>query len=67
MIGRGYTVKGAQIEMSMIAEGYYASLPVYKLSQKHEMNTPIIDTVYRILYKHASPKKNFKKIAKVLN
>ena len=67
MIGRGHTVKGAQLEMNMIAEGYYATLSFYKLSQKYEINTPITDTVYRILYKHESPKKNLKKLAKVLN
>jgi len=61
MIGRGYTVKGAQIEMSMIAEGYYASESAFKVSKKIESNTPIIDAVYQILYLKKSPKKTFKK------
>ena len=67
LIGRGHTIKGAQLEMSMIAEGYYAVLYIYELSQKYEINTPIIDTVYRILYKQEGPKKNFKKLTKLLD
>jgi glycerol-3-phosphate dehydrogenase (NAD(P)+) len=67
MIGRGYTVKGAQIEMSMIAEGYYASESAFKVSNKIGSNTPIIDTVYQILYLKKSPKKTFKKLSKKLD
>jgi glycerol-3-phosphate dehydrogenase (NAD(P)+) len=67
MIGRGYTVKGAQIEMSMIAEGYYASESAFKVSKKIESNTPIIDAVYQILYLKKSPKKTFKKLSKKLD
>ena len=67
MIGRGYTVKGTQIEMSMIAEGYYASESAFKVSKKIESNTPIIDAVYQILYLKKSPKKTFKKLSKKLD
>lgn len=67
MIGRGYTVKGTQIEMSMIAEGYYASESAFKVSKKIESNTPIIDAVYQILYIKKSPKKTFKKLSKKLD
>jgi len=67
MIGRGYTVMGAQIEMSMIAEGYYASESAFKVSKKIESNTPIIDAVYQILYLKKSPKKTFKKLSKKLD
>lgn len=67
MIGRGYTVKGAQIEMSMIAEGYYASESAFKVSKKIESNTPIVDAVYQILYLKKSPKKTFKKLSKKLD
>ena len=67
MIGRGYTVKGAQIEMSMIAEGYYASESAFKVSKKIGSNTPVIDTVYQILYLKKSPKKTFKKLSKKLD
>ena len=67
MIGRGYTVKGAQIEMSMIAEGYYTSESAFKVSKKIGSNTPIIDAVYQVLYLKKSPKKTFKKISKKLD
>ena len=67
MIGRGYTVKGTQIEMSMIAEGYYASESAFKVSKKIESNTPIVDAVYQILYLKKSPKKTFKKLSKKLD
>ncbi len=67
MIGRGYTVKGAQLEMNMIAEGYYASSPVYEQAKQLHIKTPIIDTVYHILYQQKNPKKSFKKLAKLLD
>ena len=58
MIGKGYTVKSAQMEMSMIAEGYYATKSAYLLNQDKEKNakTPIIDAVYSILYKNKNAK-----------
>ena len=54
MIGKGYTVKSAQMEMSMIAEGYYASKSAYQLNkaQKKNAKTPIINAVYSILYEN---------------
>jgi len=62
MIGKGYTVKSAQMEMNMIAEGYYATKSAFKIKEGNKANTPIIDTVYHILYKSKSPKKEFKKL-----
>ena len=50
MIGKGYTVKSAMMEMSMVAEGYYATKSAYKLNQGYGAKTPIIDAVYSILY-----------------
>ena len=68
MIGRGYTEKGAQMEMSMVAEGYCASKSAFKVSQKIKTNSPIIDSsVYYILYLKKSPKKIFKKLTKKLS
>ena len=67
MIGRGYTVKGAQIEMSMVAEGYYASESAYKVSKSLGINTSIIDAVYGILYLKKSPKKMFLRLTKKLS
>ena len=67
MIGKGYTVKSAQMEMVMIAEGYYATKSAFEINQKNGAKTPIIDTVYRVLYEGKNPKKQFKKLTDLLD
>ena len=70
MIGKGYTVKSAQFELSQIAEGYYATKSAYHLNQqkgKKKAKTPIIDAVYQILYENKDPKKTFKKLTEMLD
>jgi glycerol-3-phosphate dehydrogenase (NAD(P)+) len=67
MVGKGYTVRSAQMEMSMIAEGYYATKSAFKMKEKNGANTPIIDTVYSILYENKSPQKEFKKLTDTLD
>jgi len=67
MIGKGYTVKSAMLEMNMIAEGYYATKSAYKINQENGAKTPIIDTVYRILYENKDPKKEFQQLTDLLN
>ena len=61
MIGKGYRVKSAQMEMSMIAEGYYATKSAYELKAnfKNKVQTPIIDAVYDVLYQGKNAKKTF--------
>jgi glycerol-3-phosphate dehydrogenase (NAD(P)+) len=67
MIGKGYTVKSAQMEMSMVAEGYYAVKSAYKLNQGYGAKTPIIDAVYTILYEGKEAKAVFKKLTEELD
>ena len=64
MIGKGYRVKSAMMEMNMVAEGYYATKSAYKLKStfKKKVRTPIIDTVYEILYDKKNAKRAFKKL-----
>ena len=68
MIGKGYTVKSAQMEMSMIAEGFYAAKSAFLINQesKTPSKAPIINTVYEILYLHKNPKESFKKLTEKL-
>ncbi len=56
MIGKGYSVKATQMEMKMIAEGYYASKCIYTLNQQHGIDAPIAQAVYHILYDKIAPK-----------
>jgi len=67
MIGKGYTVKSAMFEMSMVAEGYYATKSAYELNQEKGARTPIIDAVYNVLYQGKDPKKTFEKLTGKLN
>ncbi len=70
MIGKGYTVKSAQMEMSMIAEGYYATKSAFDISHKDgkkKVKTPIINAVYKVLYQTKNPKQVFTKLADKLS
>ena len=67
MIGKGYTVKSAMMEMSMVAEGYYATKSAYKLNQGYGAKTPIIDAVYAVLYEGKDAKTVFKKLTESLD
>jgi len=67
MIGKGYTVTSAQMEMNMIAEGYYAVNCLQQVNKQYKVNMPICDAVYAILYQKRSPVIEMKILAEKLS
>jgi glycerol-3-phosphate dehydrogenase (NAD(P)+) len=67
MIGKGYTVKSAMLEMSMVAEGYYATKSAKKIKEENGAITPIIDAVYSVLYKGKDAKRVFEELTKQID
>src|SRR5690606_24573867 len=63
MIGKGYRVKSAQLEMNMVAEGYYAANCIQAICNAHGIELPICHTVYRILYENQSPAEAIQSLA----
>jgi len=55
MVGKGYSVKWATIEMNMVAEGYYATKGIKAMNSTYEVDMPIMDAVYNILYEKITP------------
>jgi glycerol-3-phosphate dehydrogenase (NAD(P)+) len=67
MVGKGYTVKSAQLEMNMVAEGYYAAKCMHIINQKYQVDMPISKAVYNILYEKRSPVKEMRLLTEKLN
>jgi glycerol-3-phosphate dehydrogenase (NAD(P)+) len=67
MIGKGYTVTSAQLEMNMVAEGYYAVNCLHQINKQYMVDMPICEAVYAILYKKSPPGIEMKKLAEKLS
>ncbi|MDA9555098.1 NAD(P)H-dependent glycerol-3-phosphate dehydrogenase [Pelobium sp.] len=67
MVGKGYTVKSAQLEMNMVAEGYYAAYSIHQINKQYKVNMPIARAVYAILYERHSPNIEMKLLADLLS
>ena len=66
MIGKGYSVKAAQLEMNMVAEGYNAARCIYSINRKVEAPMPIAETIYRVLWEEVQAAAGFRRIEEVL-
>lgn len=66
MIGKGYSVKAAQLEMNMVAEGYNAARCIHEINKKVDAAIPIAETVYKILWQDVKASEGFKRIEQVL-
>ena len=62
MIGKGYSVKAAQLELNMVAEGYNASKCIYKINESIQASMPIAGVTYEVLWDHLSAREGFNKI-----
>lgn len=67
MVGKGYSVKSAILEMNMVAEGFDASKSIYAVCRNHNLQTPLIDAVYRILHQNIAPSIEISLLTNFLN
>ena len=66
MIGKGYSVQSAQLEMNMVAEGHNAARCIYNINQEVNAAIPIAETIYQILWENVKPSDGFKRIEQTL-
>lgn len=67
LIGRGYSVRNAFLDMNMVAEGYFASKSIHEINQNHQVYMPICDTVFNILYNNLQAKKEIIRLTEKLS
>ena len=66
MLGRGYSVRAAQSEMQMIAEGYYAAKCMHEICAENHIEAPILEVVYNVIYENMSPREAIEKLSQTL-
>ena len=66
MVGKGYSIRTAQLEMHMVAEGFYATKSIFEINQNYKVSLPICEAVYNILYQNASPAGEIKRLTEKL-
>jgi glycerol-3-phosphate dehydrogenase (NAD(P)+) len=66
MIGKGYSVRAAELEMNMVAEGYNACKCIMAINENIGVDLPLITAIYKILWEGANPAEAFKEIEKIL-
>lgn len=66
MLGKGYSVRAAKLEMQMVAEGYYATKGIYEINREYNAYLPIIHAVYDVVYGGKSPVVTFQKLSEKL-
>ncbi len=66
MLGRGYSVAAAQLEMKMIAEGYYAARSIFMINERYKVNMPVTNMVYQVIYGNVSPVAAVEELKKLL-
>jgi len=66
MIGRGYSVKAAQLEMSMVAEGYEACRCIHAINQQDPVSIPIAEMIYKICWEGVRAEEGFKQLEQMM-
>jgi len=66
MLGKGYSVRAAQLEMNTVAEGYNGARCIYEINQKYKVSMPIAEAAYTILYKGGSPAATIRQLTEKL-
>ncbi len=67
MLGKGYSIRSALMEMEMVAEGYYATETIHKLNDQYGVHMPILEFVYRVIYEMKNAKAESKNLTLALN
>jgi glycerol-3-phosphate dehydrogenase (NAD(P)+) len=67
MVGRGYSIRAAQVELGMVAEGYHAIKALHMMREKLGLNLPIAEAMYAVMYENAPVKNSIASLRKILS